>query len=311
MSYPRIGVSLPHFGPHAGPEGVVTVAKAAERLGFHAVSVTERLLMPVREDWVNDAKLPESHVFDPLELLTWAAAHTRRVRLATGVVNAIFQSPILLARRLATLDQLSHGRVDAGVGQGGGSRSAETGFAIPEEFRAAGVPMSRRGAGFVEHLAAMRACWAPDPVQFEGTHYVIPRSTVGPKPYNGTIPLLIGALLPSTIERAARIGDGFVTVAHPQNWAEIPGQVSCYRNAGGTGTVVLNTIQPFADADISAEAFTDAVLTDAAKADTAGVDEMHITLNLVGVHPDRQAELLEDLAADLKLTAAGGQEPRR
>ncbi|MEJ3658892.1 TIGR03619 family F420-dependent LLM class oxidoreductase [Actinomycetes bacterium KLBMP 9759] len=300
MSHPRIGVSLPHFGPHAGPEGVVTVAQAAERLGFHAVSVTERLLMPVRDGWVNNAKLPESHVFDPIELLTWAAAHTRRVRLTTGVVNAIFQPPILLARRLATLDRLSRGRVDAGVGQGGGSRSAESGFAILEEFQAAGVPMSRRGAGFVEHIAAMRACWSQDPVQFEGSHYVIPRSTVGPKPYNGTIPLLIGALLPHTIERAAGIGDGFVTVAHPQNWDEIPAQVSCYRDAGGTGTVVLNTIQPFADADVSAEAFIDAVMTDAERARTAGVDEMHITMNLIGMHPDRQAELMAELAPELK-----------
>jgi alkanesulfonate monooxygenase SsuD/methylene tetrahydromethanopterin reductase-like flavin-dependent oxidoreductase (luciferase family) len=280
---------------------VVTVARAAERLGFHAVSVTERLLLPAREGWVNDAGLPESYVFDPIEVLTWAAARTRRVRLATGVVNAIFQPPILLARRLATLDQLSRGRVDAGVGQGGGSRSADTGFAIPEEFRAAGVPRSRRGGGFVEHLAAMRACWGADPVEFQGAHYEIPRSMVGPKPYNGTIPLLIGALLPHTIERAARIGDGFVTVAHPQNWAEIPGQLGCYRDAGGTGTVVLITFQPFADADISAARFTDAVLTDAARAQTVGVDEMHITLNLVGVHPERQAELLEELAGELGL----------
>jgi probable F420-dependent oxidoreductase len=302
MSYPRIGVSLPHFGPHAGPDGVRTVAQAADRLGFHAVSVTERLLVPVRDDWDNDAKLPASYVYDPLELLTWAAAHTQRVRLTTGVVNAIFQPPILLARRLATLDQLSRGRVDAGIGQGGGSRSVETGYAIPDEFVAAGVPTSRRGAGFVEHIAAMRACWGPDPVEFHGAHYDIPRSTVGPKPYGDTIPLLIGALLPRTIARAARIGDGFVTVAHPQNWHEIGGQVDCYRDAGGAGAIVLNTIQPFPDDDISDEMFVDAVCTDLHRAAAAGVDEVHLTLNLVAVQPDRQAELLEALADQLELT---------
>ena len=122
---PRIGVSLPHFGPYAGPDAVVTVAQAAEQFGFHAVSASERLLMPVRQDWRNDAKLPESYAWDPLEMLTWAAACTERIRVSTGIVNAIFQPPIVLARRLATLDQLSRGRLDAGLGQGGGG-TAET-----------------------------------------------------------------------------------------------------------------------------------------------------------------------------------------
>jgi alkanesulfonate monooxygenase SsuD/methylene tetrahydromethanopterin reductase-like flavin-dependent oxidoreductase (luciferase family) len=180
MNVPRIGVSLPHFGPYAGPDAIVTVAQAAEQFGFHAVSVSDRLLMPVRSDWSNDANLPESHVWEPLEMLTWAAAHTRRIRVSAGIVNAIFQPPIVLARRLATLDQLSRGRLDAGLGQGGGG-TAETSYLIPEEFTAAGVPIGRRGSGFVEHVAAMRACWGPDPVEFHGDHYQIPRSTVGPK----------------------------------------------------------------------------------------------------------------------------------
>lgn len=300
MSHPRIGISLPHFGPYAGPDAVVSVAQAAERLGFHAVSVSERLLLPVRDDWDNTAGLPESYVYDPLELLTFAAAHTRRVRLMTGVVNAIFQPPILLARRLATLDQLSRGRVTAGIGQGGGARSG-----IVEEFIAAGVPTSRRGTGFVEHIAAMRACWGPDPVEYHGADYDIPRSTVGPKPHGDTIPLLIGAIVPRTIERAARIGDGFVTVAHPQNWHEIDGQLDIYRNAGGTGAIVLNTIQPFANSTISEQMFLDAVLTDLDRATAAGVDEMHITLNLVGVHPDRQVELFDALAGRLGPARSG------
>jgi probable F420-dependent oxidoreductase len=306
MSHPRIGVSLPHFGPHAGPDGVVRVAQAADQLGFHAVSVTERLLLPVRDDWDNNAKLPDSYVYDPLELLTFAAAHTRRVRLTTGIVNAIFQPPILLARRLATLDQLSRGRVVAGVGQGGGSRSEATGYSIPDEFVAAGVPTSRRGAGFAEHIAAMRACWGPDPVEFHGPNYDIPRSTVGPKPYGSTIPLLIGANVPRTIERAARIGDGFVTVALPQSWHELDGRLDTYRNAGGAGTIILNTVPPFSDADVSEQTFLDSVLADLDRAAAAGVDEMHITLNLAGVHPERQAELLEALSGQLELAPTTG-----
>jgi probable F420-dependent oxidoreductase len=293
---PRIGVSLPHLGPYVGPDAVVTVAQAAERFGFHAVSVSERLLMPVRPDWSNDANLPESYVWDPLEMLTWAAAHTRRIRLTTGIVNAIFQPPIVLARRLATLDQLSRGRLDAGLGQGGGG-TAETAYLIPEEFTAAGVPVSRRGSGFVEHVAAMRACWGEDPVEFHGRHYHIPRSTVGPKPYAGTIPLYFGALTHRTIERAAKLGGGVVLVA--LDWDDIRAKIRWYRDAGGTGTVVANTIPAYPEGRVTETAFTDMVLADLDRAAAAGVDEMHISLNLgTPVPPDRQAELLEALAAN-------------
>jgi probable F420-dependent oxidoreductase len=291
----RIGVSLPHFGPYVSPDAVVTVAQAAERCGFHAVSVSERLLMPVRPDWSNDAKLPESYVWDPLELLTWAAAHTSRIRLTTGIVNAIFQPPIVLARRLATLDQLSHGRLDAGLGQGGGGTPA-TSYLIPEEFTAAGVPIERRGAGFVEHVAAMRACWGPDPVEFDGEHYRIPRSTVGPKPYAGTIPLLFGALTRPTIERAAKLDGGVILVA--LDWDETRTKIGWFRGAGGTGTVLVNTILDTAGGSITDAAFTDAVLADLDRAAAVGADEMHFTLNLgTPVPPERQAELLAALAA--------------
>ncbi|SFB55577.1 probable F420-dependent oxidoreductase, Rv2161c family [Amycolatopsis marina] len=295
MNVPRIGVSLPHVGPHAGPDAVVTVAQAVERLGFHGVSVNERLLTPVRQDWRNDAELPESYVWDPLEMLTWAAAHTERIRVSTGILNSIFQPPFVLARKLATLDQLSRGRLDVGIGQGGGTR--EPPYCVPEEFVAAGVPLSRRGAGFAEHVAAMRACWGPDPVEFHGEHYEIPRCTIGPKPWGSSIPLLFGATTRRTIERAARIGDGFVTVALPMGWDDTRRQVDWYREAGGSGTVVVNSIQPYPEGPISPDMFTEAVLSDLARAQAVGADEMHITLNLVAVPPQRQAELLEALAA--------------
>jgi probable F420-dependent oxidoreductase len=297
MDVPRIGVSLPHFGPYTSPEAIVTVAQAAEQCGFHAVSVSERLLLPVRSDWSNDAGLPESHVWDPIEVLTWAAAHTERIRLVTGIVNAIFQPPVVLARRLATLDRLSRGRVVAGLGQGGGG-TPETSFLIPEEFAAAGVPVGRRGAGFVEHVAAMRACWGPDPVEFHGDHYEIPRSAVGPKPGRATIPVLLGALVRPTIERAARLADGVVLVA--VDWDETRERIGWYRDAGGVGTVLVNTLPPAAEGEVTEAAFIDTVLTDLDRAAAAGADEVHVTLNLgTPVPPDRQAELLGALVSAL------------
>ncbi|WP_280425501.1 LLM class flavin-dependent oxidoreductase [Nocardia carnea] len=300
MSIPRIGVGLPTFGPHAGPDAVTLVARAAEQFGYHAVSVSERLLMPVAPATNLKDGLPESHVWDPLEVLTWAAAHTSRVRLMSGVVNSIFQPPIVLARRLATLDRLSRGRLCAGIGQGGGG-AADSSWMIPEEFAAAGIPLTRRGAGFVEHVAAMRACWGPDPVEFEGANYHIPRSAVGPKPWGDTIPLYFGAMVRSTIERAARLADGFIAVA--LDWDDTGTKIGWYRDAGGTGAVVLNTLQFYPGGEPGSPAiFTDAVLADLDRAASAGADEMHITLNLASVHPERQVELLGALAATLDLT---------
>jgi alkanesulfonate monooxygenase SsuD/methylene tetrahydromethanopterin reductase-like flavin-dependent oxidoreductase (luciferase family) len=101
--------------------------------------------------------------------------------LGTSILDALFHPPVVLAKRLATLDRRSAGRVVAGLGQGW----------MPEEFTAVGVPLSRRGAGFEEHLAAMRACWAPNPVEYKGRHYQIPRSEIGPKPVKGHLPVLI------------------------------------------------------------------------------------------------------------------------
>jgi alkanesulfonate monooxygenase SsuD/methylene tetrahydromethanopterin reductase-like flavin-dependent oxidoreductase (luciferase family) len=312
MDVPRIGVSLPHFGPFVGPGAVATVAQAVEELGFHSVSVSERLLMPVREDWSNDAGLPESHVWDPIELLTWAAAHTERIRLMTGIVNAIFQPPIVLARRLATLDGLSQGRLDAGLGQGGGG-TPDTGYLIPEEFAAAGVPLDRRGAGFVEHLAALRACWGPDPVEHRGEHYEIPRSTVGPKQHGGpgTIPVFLGALVRSTVERAARLADGVVLVA--VDWDDTAAKVGWYRAAGGTGTVVVNTLPayagPSADRPPTAAEFVTGVVADLDRARAAGADEVHLTLNLPHpVAPDHQVELLTALADRLVIGSRSAHE---
>ena len=118
--------------------------------------------------------MPESYanVYDPLETLAYVAAKTERIRLGTSIIDVLFHAPVILARRFATLDNLSGGRLIAGLGQG----------YSPEEFAAANVPMSRRGAGFEEFIEAMRAAWGPDPVRFSGRFYEIPESQINPKP---------------------------------------------------------------------------------------------------------------------------------
>jgi probable F420-dependent oxidoreductase len=202
------------------------VAEGAERIGLAAVWTFERLLRPLEPvpfgGFGPPVLLPDvyANVYDPLETLSYVAAKTSRIRLATSVIDALFQSPVILARRLATLDRLSGGRLVVGLGQGW----------MPQEFAAAGVPPTPRGARFQEHIEAMRAVWGPDPVRFEGRFYQIAESQIGPKPVQpGGPPILAGAVAPASIERAARMGLGLNPVL--MSWDGLRETVETFRRA--------------------------------------------------------------------------------
>ena len=182
------------------------LARALEERGFESVWFPEHTHIPAsrRSPWPGGGDLPRDYwsCYDPFVALMAAAGATRRLKLGTGICLVVERDPIVTAKEVATLDRLSGGRLDVGLGQGW----------LPEEFVATGVPTSRRGQGFEDHLAAMRACWGPDPVKFESADHHIPRSTVGPKPVRGAdLPVLIGAVARPAVERAARVGAGFVT----------------------------------------------------------------------------------------------------
>ena len=136
--------------------------------------------------------------------LSHVAAHTERIRLGTSIVNALLHPPVVLARRFATLDQFSGGRVIAGLGQGW----------VPQEFETVNVTMEWIGAGMDEAVAAMRAAWGPDPVQYAGRYYRIAPSEVNPKPVQNRIPILLGSTTQAGARRAARIADGLNPVAY-------------------------------------------------------------------------------------------------
>jgi probable F420-dependent oxidoreductase len=214
----NIGVGLPNGGSQVEPAGLVRLAVGAERLGLDSVWVVDRWLRPHQPVAMPGVPVKVTmpvdsyrSVFDPIEVLTFVAARTQRVLLGTSAINALYHPPVLLARRLATLDQLAGGRVIAGVTSGW----------MAEEFQAAGVPPERMGAGFDDHLAAMRQVWGPDPVSYQGVHYTIPTSDIGPKPHQpGGIPLVVGYNTAAGIRRAARIGDGL----HP--YRNDPGQLA-------------------------------------------------------------------------------------
>ena len=214
----KIGIALPQLGPQATPENLSRAARRAEELGYDSAWVLERLLVPVnpREPYPAspDGKLPETYrtVLDPLETLTFAAAHTSRLRLGTSVLVLPYHTPVELARRIATLDVLSRGRVSVGVGAGW-SR---------DEFEASGTPFARRGARTDEFLRALIDLWTKDPVGFEGEFYHIPESFVGPKPVQSPHPpIYVAGFGPYAIERAVKHGSGWNPSGIPSfGWLE-------------------------------------------------------------------------------------------
>ena len=116
----RLGFNIPNLGPAAGPENIVKVAQRAESLGYDTVWVTERLLWPINPQTpyagTPDGSLPEEYKLqlDPLDALTYAAAHTSRIGLGTSVLDMPYYNPVMLARSLTTLDVLAYVKEDDG-----------------------------------------------------------------------------------------------------------------------------------------------------------------------------------------------------
>src|SRR3954452_9265361 len=150
----QMGFGLPVSGSWATPPSIVEIARAAERLGYSSLWTFQRLLFPV----ANPIPMPYRSVHDPLILTAYAAAVTDTARLGVAIVNVPYYSPILLAKMLTSLDVVSGGRLDAGLGLGWNA----------DEFAAVGAPMERRGARGEEFLRCLRAIWSEDPVEFLG-----------------------------------------------------------------------------------------------------------------------------------------------
>jgi probable F420-dependent oxidoreductase len=275
----KIGIGLPTAGAFASPANIARVAREAENLGFASVWTFERLLRPLEPVSMYGGPaqpVPDVYrsVYEPLETLSWVAAQTSRVRLGTSVIDALLHPPVVLARRFATLDQLSGGRVVAGLGQGW----------MPQEFETANVPMKRMGAGMDEAVEAMRACWGPDPVSYDGRFYRIAESELNPKPVQDRIPVLLGSMTPAGIERAARIADGLNPIA--LSAAQIRETVAAYRSlAPPTATVVARANTGFSAEPMGEDrpylgGSPEQVAADLADLEDAGVDE--VLLSTIG-----------------------------
>src|SRR5580704_6327135 len=211
----RLGIHLPHIGRKAGSDAIRRAAVQAEQLGFADVWVSEHIIVP------RDAPYPPSAIFwDPVLTLTWAAACTSRVGLGTSVLVLPMHHPLPLAKELATLQNLSAGRLILGVGVGW----------LEKEFEALGVPFNQRGRRTDEGIAMMRAVWSDDPVSFEAKWIpaVIDNMRMMPKPQK-PIPIWIGGTSEPALKRAVRLDGWHGSRATPEQAAPLVAKLRAER----------------------------------------------------------------------------------
>ena len=258
----RIGIHLPHIGRKAGPEAIRRAAIQAEELGFADVWTSEHIIIP------KGAPYPPSALFyEPVLTLTWAAAFTSRVGLGTSVLVLPMRHPLPLAKELATLQNLSEGRLILGAGVGW----------MAAEFTALGVPFRERGRRMDEGIAMMLAVWGEDPVSFPARHIpaVIEEMRMLPQPVK-PIPIWIGGSSEPALARALRL-DGWhgsrlspqeampivrrlrdkrpepeFTISLRSNWdgkdeAELGARLAAYREAGIGHVLVEPAERPLED----------------------------------------------------------------
>lgn len=202
----KLGLAFANTGPFAEAEGVVQMAVAAEQAGVESVWTVEHVIWPSNYDseypYSPTGKMPgdkTSSIPDPLVWLAFVAAHTTNLRLGTGIVILPERNPLIFAKEVATLDRLSNGRMELGIGVGW----------LEEEFDALGVPWPQRGARTDEYVHAMRELWASDDASYHGEFVSFDNVSSNPKPANASVPFTIGGHSAAAAKRAGRLGDGF------------------------------------------------------------------------------------------------------
>jgi probable F420-dependent oxidoreductase len=202
----RYGIAFANTMTWAGGPGALDAARAAEAAGFESLWTVEHVVYPdgyaSQYPYSPDGKMPavpSTPIPDPLVWLAYVAAVTTRIRLATGILILPQRNPVVLAKEVATLDSLSGGRVELGIGVGW----------LREEFDALGIPWERRGARTDDYVAAMRALWSSDGASHDGEFSSFAQVSSNPKPAQSTVPIVIGGHSEAAAARAGRLGDGF------------------------------------------------------------------------------------------------------
>lgn len=202
----KFGLRYCNIGRYTDPVQAIELLQAGEEAGFESAWTVEHTVVPAgyqstypyspngRMGARDDLAIP-----DPLIWLSYVAAATTRIRLATGILILPQHNPVIAAKQVATLDCLSGGRMLLGIGVGW----------LKEEFDTIGVPFAERGARTDEYIAVMRALWSMEMPGFHGAYFNFDRAYCLPQPPNGSVPIIVGGHSKAAARRAGRLGDGF------------------------------------------------------------------------------------------------------
>jgi probable F420-dependent oxidoreductase len=203
----RLGVALGALNPHFH----LAAAEAAEALGYESVWLPEHLVLPVRMS--RSPRAGEDHppvpptvpVFDAFAYLAFLAARCPTLRLGTHVYNLALRHPFVAARAVQTLDVVSGGRAEVGIGAGW----------LEEEWRSAQLDFTTRGRRLDEALTVCRRLWTEPEVEHHGEFFAFDAVAFEPKPVQRPWPpILVGGESPAALRRAARLGDGWLGMGH-------------------------------------------------------------------------------------------------
>jgi probable F420-dependent oxidoreductase len=261
----RVDLWVPTASPFATPELLALIGRQAEERGVGTIWVGEHVVLfdeyASEYPYAADGKIPAppgSGLLEPLNTLSFLAAHTTTVRLGTAMVLLPQRNPVYTAKEVATLDWLSNGRVDFGVGVGW----------LEEEFAAVNVPWPQRGRRTDEYLRVLETLWCDERSEFEGEFYSLNRCSMFPKPVQSPHPPVhIGGESDAALARVARTGQGWHTFnRRPEELAAPLARLDRLLEAEGrTRSDITVTVCPYfepLDADIAgryAEAGADAV----------------------------------------------------
>ncbi|PCJ21741.1 MAG: LLM class F420-dependent oxidoreductase [Gammaproteobacteria bacterium] len=203
----KFGISFATAGPFANPDLFEHLVLTAEEVGIESIWAIEHVALPVdfksKYPYSKDGSFPGGETAslpDPIVSLSYAAAMTKKLRLATGIMILPQRNPIYVAKEWATLDVLSRGRAMMGVGIGW----------LKEEFEAVGVPFNERAGRAEESVQAIQSLWKEQPEAFEGKYYQWGPINSNPKPVQKPgVPIIMGGNVEAAARRAARVADGF------------------------------------------------------------------------------------------------------
>jgi len=223
----KLSVEFPSVAYREGPQGVIRLAKAIEDIGFDQLDMFDHVIMGYPTD-SRPAPMypPEMPIMEAFMMLAYVAAVTSRIGLGTEVLVLPQRQPVLVAKQISTLDTLSEGRVRLGIGVGWQESEFD---ALEEDFGNRGVRMN-------EAIDLLRACWAEERVDYQGTHYSATAMAMEPKPPQGAaLPIWIGGTADRALKRIGEKGDGWLATAiiKPDTARRLVDTIAGYAEAAG------------------------------------------------------------------------------